>query len=150
KENVDIYPDATITRTTYYSTEHNVIASHAALINDQFKYGLLKNIAKIPEYTNSLLSTPYNNIKSMLPNYYLNFYKKKQYRFFPREKNKYKTLTEKQRFELFEKFWSKQAKYFFSEFDNFILSLSGGGDSRFLFALLKEYKEKVQFFTYTT
>src|SRR5699024_9802757 len=115
KENVDIYPDATITRTTYYSTEHNVIASHAALINDQFKYGLLKNIAKIPEYTNSLLSKTYNNIKSKLPNYYLNFYKKKQYRFFPREKNKYKTLTEKQRFELFEKFWSKQAKYFFSE-----------------------------------
>lgn len=149
KEEVSIYPDAANTRTNYFSLEKNIIASHVYLINDQGKNPKLDFLAEIPDLTNGLLNTPFKTIKSTIPNHYLNFYDKSYKRFFPRKKNAYSSLTEEERFELFERFWKKQLDHYFEKYDNFVFSITGGGDSRFSLALLKNYINNVMFFTYS-
>ena len=148
-EDVCIFPDASNTRTTYFSLEIHTIASHVYLIQDQYKHERSKYITKLPDLNNGLLNTPFETIKSMIPNHSLNLYTKEIKRFFPRKNNKFVSYTENERFELIERFWKKQLEYYFSKYENFIFSITGGGDSRFSLALLKEHLDKVQFFTYS-
>ena len=150
KEEVELYPDATNSRTSYYSSQENIIASHVFLIRDQFHHERIEHFSKVPEITNALNFTPFKNIESIIPNYKLNFYDKKMERYFPRKENIYTDMEEKEKFDLFERFWFKQLDHFFDKYNNFIFSLSGGGDSRFSLALLKNYLKNVDFFTYTT
>lgn len=148
--NVEIYPDATNTRSTYFTEEKNIAASHVFLINDQMKHERVSFAKELPELINGLLNTPFKNIKSIIPNYSLNLMDKSYTRFFPRENNKYTNITEEDKFILFERFWKKQLDYFLGKQGNFIFSITGGGDSRFSLALIKEHLDKVQFFTYST
>lgn len=145
EEHVNIYPDAGHTRSVYVAMTKNIVASHVHLINDQLKEEK-SNISYA--LSNALLKTPYKNIQSLIPNHVFNMYEKEYTRFFPREENRYKKLDENERLELFERFWKKQLEYYFSKYDNFVLSLSGGGDSRFSLALLREHLDEVQVFTY--
>src|SRR5699024_4330771 len=89
------------------------------------------------------------NIKSMIPNHSFNFTTKEIRRFFPRENNIFTSYSEDEKFRLIERFWKEQLSYYFSKYENFIFSITGGGDSRFSLALLREHLDKVQFFTYS-
>lgn len=150
-ENVEFYPDAANTRTTYYTTEHNIFSSHVALIRDNVNKNKSDRITKsLATLNNALYYTTYNNIRSSLPNFKIHFKSKEYLRFFPREKNKFTELPEKEKYELFEHFWNKQLEYYFKNYTNFLFSISGGGDSRFAMSFLKNHLDKVQFFTYTT
>lgn len=148
-QEVMVFPDASNTRTTYFSLDKNLISSHVYLIQDQFKHEKSEYIFDLPDLNNGLMNTPFENIKSMVPNHNLNFYTREVKRFFPRENNKFVNYTEDEKFELIERFWKEQLKYYFSKYENFIFSITGGGDSRFSLALLKEHLDKVQFFTYS-
>src|SRR5699024_872168 len=44
----------------------------------------------------------------------------------------------------------KQLDFYFKTKDNMVMSLTGGGDSRFSLALMKEHINEVEFFTYAT
>lgn len=150
KDKVRAYPDASNTRSNYYSLKQNIISSHVFLINAQCNHERFQFSRELPEMKNGLLETPFNDIKSLLPNFFFDYNSKKQVRFFPRENNKYTDMDEKEKFELIERFWKEQLRYFVSKYDNLIFSLTGGGDSRFSLALSKEYLDKIQFFTYAT
>jgi len=99
---------------------------------------------------NSLLKTPFVDIKSLLPNHMLDTNKKSITRFYPRQENRYTNMDENEKFDLLDRFLDEQLKYYFSKFKNIITSITGGGDSRFVLAILKEYLDKVEFFTYST
>lgn len=149
REDVMIFPDASNTRTTYFSLDENIISSHVYLIQDQFKHERNDYIFELPDLNNGLMNTPFENIKSMIPNHSFNFITKKVKRFFPRENNKFINYSEDEKFTLIERFWKEQLNFYFSKYENFIFSITGGGDSRFSLALLKEHLDKVQFFTYS-
>lgn len=144
-DTIFVFPDAAHTRSTYYTLDKNIISSHVHLINDQIK-NRRSNISYA--ISNALYYTPYDNIRSLIPNHFVNLKSKKYTRFFPRENNKFKYVEEEEKFQLFERFWKEQAQYFFNKYENFVLSLSGGGDSRFTMAMLRDHLEKIQFFTY--
>lgn len=150
KDNVYVYPDAANTRTLYFSKSHNSIASHVYLLKNQYESEKEKYLTQLPNMANGLLKTPFTDIKSILPNHMLNIKSKHISRFFPRQDNKYKDMTEKNKFDLIERFLDEQINFYFKKFNNIITSITGGGDSRFVLALLKEYLEKVEFFTYST
>lgn len=146
---VKIFPDASNSRSNYYTTDKNSVASHVFLLSSQGNYERVNFGKELPELKNALLETPFFKIKSAIPNFYINFYKKKQERFFPRENNKYTKLNENKKFELIERFWKLQLDYYTTKYDNLLFSLTGGGDSRFSLALAKDYLDKMKFFTYS-
>lgn len=144
---MEIFPDATNSRSTYFKTDSNICSSHAHLLGDIFD---LEKIERKKYLNNNLLMSPFKTVQSVFPNYKLNLFSKEYERFFPRRDNIYKKMSEKEKFELIEIFWDKQLKYYFNHYNNFIFSLTGGGDSRFSFSLIQEYKDKVNFFTYAS
>src|SRR5699024_3742625 len=73
---------------------------------------------------------------------------KKVTRYFPREKNKYFKLPESTRISYVESLWKKQLDYYVNRYDNIILSLTGGNDSRVSLAMDNTIKDKINFFTY--
>lgn len=148
-QDIMVFPDASNTRTTYFSLDKNIISSHVYLIQDQFKHEKNEYIYELPDLNNGLMNTPFENLKSMVPNHSFNLFSKEIKRFFPRENNKFTKYTEEEKFKLIERFWKEQLNYYFSKYENFIFSITGGGDSRFSLALLREHLEKVQFFTYS-
>lgn len=150
KDGVYVYPDASNTRTTYFSVERNILSSHVYLIQDQHTHKKGEFIYKLQDLNNGLMNTPFENIKSLIPNHFLDFDSKRLTRFYPRENNPYSNMDEDERFELIEWFWKEQLNFYFNKYNNFIFSITGGGDSRFSLALLKEHINKVQFFTYST
>lgn len=150
KEEVYVYPDAANTRTLYFSTKHNSIASHVYLLKDQYECEKEQFLTELPNMANGLLKTPFTEIKSILPNHMLSVKTKEISRFYPRENNKYKIMEEEEKFNLIERYLDEQLKFFFNKFDNIITSITGGGDSRFVLAILKDYIEEVEFFTYST
>lgn len=147
---VEFYPDAANTRSTYFSSHKNIFSSHVSLINDQYKHSMHKYSKVLSTLNNALYYTAYEGIKSSLPNFKIDFHKKTYERFFPRRDNEYTRKSEINRFELFEQIWYQQLDYYFKNYSNFVFSITGGGDSRFSLAFLKDYLNKIQFFTYTT
>src|SRR5699024_4673664 len=86
-EKVMFFPDASNTRTAYFSLEKNIVSSHVYLIQDQYKHEKNEFIYELPNLNNGLMNTPFENIKSMIPNHSFNFTTKEIRRFFPRENN---------------------------------------------------------------
>lgn len=144
---VEVYPDATNSRSTFFLKEKTTLSSHAHLLNDCFN---LKSKDMNGGFKNTLLNTPFEGMGSTIPNYSLNLFTNKFKRFFPRENNKYVKLDETAKFELIESFWKKQLDIISKDNDNIILSLTGGGDSRTSLALIKEHLAKVKLFTYAS
>ncbi|KKK33960.1 hypothetical protein WN59_10180 [Salinicoccus sediminis] len=149
RDNVYVYPDATGSRTAYYSKDFNSIASHSKL---------LKEVFKIPN--DPLSSTTYDyriffdyslfmNVESLLPNFYLNLNDGKKIRFFPRENNRYRNTDEADKFKAIEFLWKEQLKHFVNNNEKLIFSLTGGADSRLSLAMAKDYMEDIESFTYT-
>lgn len=147
---VNIFPDAINTRSTYFSMDKNLIASHVEIIADNGVYNLEKTYEGIPRLNNILLHTPYKLIKSLVPNHYLDFYSKNIKRFFPRKSNKYINLSEEEKLRLIEGHWKRQMEEYFSTNQEFLLSISGGNDSRVTLAMVKGYIDRISFFTFGT
>lgn len=148
-DNFEVFQDATGARSVYYSTDNDVISSHLYLINDvidckQDKYSKFAAYAKV-----SFDNTPYSNVKALLPNFKLNFNSKKMERFFPRTNNKYSHLDDIKKVDIIESLWKQQLDYYYKEYRNVIVSITGGIDSRISLALCKNYLNNLQFFTYS-
>lgn len=150
KDSIRIYSDAANSRSTYYTLDNLIIASHPNLIADNFQYekDLLHN--DVPLLSVTLDYSPYLKIRRVLPNHYVDMNTHSSTRFYPRESNKYTHLSEEQRFKMLEHLWKSQLKYYNSKYENIVLSLSGGNDSRLSLAMSREYNEKIKTFTYTT
>lgn len=147
---IRVYPDATNSRSSYYTTDRIVVSSHANLIADNFIYERDQFNQKMPKMNYSFDNSPYINIKSSVPNYYVDMKSKTATRFFPRENNKYTSLDEEEKFEMIEKLWKSQIDYYGNTSNELILSLTGGNDSRISLAMTREHNQDIKFFTYST
>lgn len=143
--NVNIYPDATNSRSTYFIEDQICISSHAKLLDEVFSLGA-SNV--IPNFHNTLFNTPFRNVKSVTPNFSTALPNGNVQRFFPRMNNKFKNMDEDLKFSLIEKFWKKQVSEVFSKSNNVILTITGGGDSRMSLALAREHIKDIDLVTY--
>lgn len=146
-DGISVYPDATNSRSTYYTTDRNVLSSHIFLINDNFKYNRPEGNSRL---FNMLLKSARENVRSTVANHQFDLFNKTHTRFFPRGDNKYTALAENEKFDLIERFWKKQLDQYFKHSGKMVFSLTGGGDSRFSLALMKDYMDNVEFFTYAS
>lgn len=149
ENNTEVFQDATGARSTYYMMNKDVIASHLCLISDNFNCidNYLSSV--VPPLQNSFMTTKYENVRSLVPNFKLHIQSKNVERFFPRGQNRYLEFTEKERIDMVEVLWKKQLSFYINEYDNVLLSLTGGNDSRVSLAMVNELKEKLLFFTYS-
>lgn len=147
---VEVYPDATSSRTTYYSEDSILASSHANLLNDIEEHKLYKFGEQASLLTYHWNTTPYEDVKSISPNFKIDLISKKRERFFPRETNKYNSFSHKSKLELMEKLWKKQVEYYCEKYENIIFSITGGADSRVSLAMAREHLDKMKFFTYST
>lgn len=147
-DKVEVYPDACMCRSLYYTTDKNIVASHVEMIADNYTYQKDQNVSAAPRLGFTLTKTPYSKMKSMLPNILLELFKKETNRFFPRKNNNYNGLPESTKFELIEKLWKDQLNYYVENYPKNIFSLTAGNDSRVSFAMAREHKDKIDFFTY--
>ena len=148
-QEVRVYQDACGCRSVYYAVDSNIIASHAHLIADNHDVKKLALVAELPKLSFSLTLSPFENVKSMLPNLYLDFFSKSLVRFFPRSENRYSGLSSEEKLSKLEKLWKEQLKQYMKEYSNIVFSITAGNDSRVSLALAKEYKDKMRFFTYS-
>lgn len=148
-ENVEVFQDATGARSIYYMSNYNVVSTHLNLIKDNFNLEDDTLLYQLNKIKYSFFSTPYLNVKNLIPNHSLRFKDKSVKRFYPRVDNRFVSLEEDQKFEIAEKLWKGQLKDYNEKYDELILSLTGGHDSRVLLAMSKEYKNKINYFTYS-
>ncbi|MCK1975516.1 hypothetical protein LNK15_00415 [Jeotgalicoccus huakuii] len=144
----DVFQDAVGARSVYYMLNENVLSSHLYLIEDNYECELHTLTSKIKGLDKYFTTTQFENIKSMLPNFKLDFTKKKLQRFFPRDFNKYSKMSDDEKISKIIFLWKKQVKYYSKNY-NAVQSLSGGNDSRVSLAMSYDSKEKIEFFTYS-
>lgn len=149
-DSIRIYPDASNARSSYYATDKIIVSSHVKLIADNFTYHENETNLKVPKLNLLFENSPYVNVKSTIPNYYVDLKHKTNMRFFPRENNKYTSLGKTEKLEMIEHLWKSQLQYYNKSFESLILSLTGGNDSRFSLAMARELNKDIQFFTYST
>ncbi|WP_394876979.1 hypothetical protein [Mammaliicoccus lentus] len=149
KEEVEVFQDATGARSIYYTTDLNVVSSHLNLIKDNFDTTEQSLKEQLEKYNFSLFSTTIKNINCLIPNHSLKLKEKSIKRFFPRNQNRYSVYEENDKFTLVEKLWKTQLQIYNEKYENLILSLTGGYDSRVLLAMSKELKTEINYFTYS-
>lgn len=144
-----IFPDATASRTTYYSIHTNIACSHVNLLNDIVPHSFkqFSNDFDLLGITWDL--SPFVDIKSITPNLFVDFNNKSKERFFPRRENTYNKYSLNERFDFVEKSMSTIFKFYTQNFEDVNLSLTGGEDSRFTLAMAKSFYSKLNSFTYT-
>lgn len=148
-DNLKIYPDATASRTTYYSLKSNIISSHVHLINDVIPHHFNDDTDKLNLLGITWDLSPYEDIKSIIPNMYVNITTSEKVRFFPRKYNKYKNYSLQSKLKFMEISWEKLLNYYISNYKQTVLSLTGGEDSRFSLAMSKKFLPEIELFTYT-
>lgn len=149
RNNVYVYPDATGSRTAYYSKDFKSIASHSKLLKEVFKIPNDPLSSTTYDYRTFFDYSLFMNVESLLPNFYLNLNDGEKSRFFPRENNRYRNTDENEKFRTVEFLWKEQLKHFVNTDDKMIFSLTGGADSRLSLAMAKDYMEDIESFTYT-
>lgn len=147
--NTLIFPDSTASRTTYYSTHSNIASSHVNLLNDIVPHSLKEYSDEIELLRITWDLSPFEDVKSITPNIYIDFNKKSKKRFFPRKKNNYSNYSLNEKFNFVEKSMDTIFKYYTEHFTDVTLSLTGGEDSRFTLAVAKSFHSKLNSFTYT-
>ena len=152
-----VFHDAHGTRTIYYDVDRPAFSSHAHLLaslvgaeprhSDELKAA--QSWAALP-LSFAWDETPYPTIRALLPNHVLELESRRTYRYFPRERNRFTGLTFEERASEINRLWLGQMSAFAQTTDRFFVSLSGGLDSRVVLAALRDYKDKVDAFTYFT
>lgn len=146
---VKIYNDAVGTRSVYYSLSSYLVSSHVNLIADNQE----KIIDSLVEQYNNLPKissrTPFEDIRSLMPNFSLSFTTKEMERYFPRKENPYINLNHEEKVTLFDRILKKEINYYMNNYSNVVHSLTGGFDSRSSLATCKDYLQDIKFFTYT-
>jgi len=150
ESNISVFHDATAARSIYYSEKYPIVSSHAHLIKDnitveRFEYG---SKFRLLDFTYD--HSPFEGIKGLMPNFKLNFLVRSVERYFPRSENNYTQLSEEKRFEIAEFLWKSQIQHLIKQNKKFILSLTGGNDSRVSLAMMKGFLDDTKLFTYAS
>ncbi|SDT18494.1 hypothetical protein SAMN04489752_3611 [Brevibacterium siliguriense] len=154
---VRVFHDAHGTRSVYYDQESPTFSSHAHLLGNVIGDERREHEALKRDRSWALLplsfawdETPYSRIRALLPNHYLDLDVRAVHRYFPRGENRFANLSVSDRIEEINYLWGSQIRALSQVTDRFIVSLSGGLDSRVVLAALREHRDKVDAFTYFT
>ena len=151
--NIHIMQDPTGMRSAYYYEKGPVVASHYNLIRDY-----LPDIKPHPYYQQYLKLnpkpwllpgnfTPWIGIKELFANHELDVSKSKMYRFWPRKEHDYISIDEVTDCVL--NLLKKQVEILMDN-KEIVVSLTAGNDSRLSTSLLRDYRERLLFYTYTS
>lgn len=146
-----ILADATGMRSIFYSKDKLVIASHCELAKEltNATVSSLIDTSWLSTYSSYHLPghfTPYENIYFLTPNTLLKLPEKKVERFYPRKNIDIYTIQESVE-EISPLIYGQLKKL--SEKHTFLLSLSGGIDSRTSLAFTRDFRDKFMYFTYS-
>lgn len=147
-ESTYVYHDAMGNRTVYYSEETRTVASHLKLIGEvdgrEYKRlpGSFKALRWAADYT------PFRNLKILLPNFWLRIEDLEVDRYYPLRENRYTDLPREERLELIESKFDNIFNSYSRDGWKFAVSISGGLDSRFILAMMKDYWPDSVSYTY--
>lgn len=152
-----VFHDAHGTRTIYYDVGRQAFSSHAHLLasligaepRDADELRAARSWAALP-LSFAWDETPYAEIRALLPNHMLELESRRTYRYFPRVRNRFTSLSFEERASEINRLWLGQMNAFALSTDRFFVSLSGGLDSRVVLAALREHRDRVDAFTYFT
>lgn len=152
-----VFNDAHGTRTVYYDVARQAFSSHVHLLAS-FSGAMRRGPEEMTQdrsWAALPLSfawddTPYSNIQALLPNHVLELESSRARRYFPRVGNRYAELSFEERVSEIDRLWNAQIGALAQVADRFIISLSGGLDSRAVLAVTRNFKDKVHAFTYFT
>ncbi len=140
-----LYHDTLGLRSVYYDREAGLVGSHARLVAQQTKreanYG-------DEEVRYRLDYTIFDRVLHLLPNFRLNLNTFQAERFFPREPNRYLDWTSEDKLERIEELWHNAHHALFERWDNVVLSITAGLDSRFVLAMLESHSRDMSTITY--
>lgn len=140
-----LYHDALGLRSVYYDRDAQLVASHARLVSQKAKREAIYG-AKETRYR--LDHTIFDRVLHLLPNFRLNLKTLKTERFFPRETNRYQNWTPEAKLDRIEELWSNAHRALLERWDNAVLSITAGLDSRFVLAMLKDHRKSISTITY--
>ena len=147
-ESTHVYHDAMGNRTVYYSEETRTVASHLKLISevDDREYQRLTGNFKALRWAADY--TPFRNLRILLPNFRLRIESLEVERYYPLRENRYTDLSRLVRLELIENKFKNVFDSYVRDGWRFAISISGGFDSRFILAMMKDYWPDSVSYTY--
>ncbi len=150
-----VFHDAHGTRSVFHHADGAAVASHADLLA-RFTSEIAANEAELKK-SESWAALPlsfawdetrYPNIRALLPNHCLDMDTNRVSRYFPREENRYSRWNAEEKVAEIHRLWSNQMSALAEKHERFIVSLSGGLDSRVVLSALRDFRSKVDAFTY--
>ncbi len=152
-KSINVYNDACGNQIVNYiiNTGRICASSHLELLKDNFSLEISgvekERVAnkKNFRYGYPGMSTPYKNIKKLIPNTTINLLTKNINRYFPRENLNVRTVEES--YINIKKLFNTQFESLLSIGSKPLISLTAGWDSRFTISLLNDFK-KADYFTY--
>ena len=140
-----LYHDALGLRSVYYDRDSGLVGSHARLVSQKAKREAIHG-AKETRYR--LDHTIFDRVLHLLPNFRLNLKTLESERFFPRETNRYLNWTPEAKLDRIEELWRNAHRVLLERWDNVVLSITAGLDSRFVLAMLKDHRKSISTITY--
>lgn len=145
-----LYTDMAGCRTIYYSTRSDLVSSHLNLLNKISPHEPIEGIPG-PALKHLQWAADYSslrNVFNLLPNFYLDVDDRTPYRYYPFRDNPYLAWTSNDRLREIERIWDSSQRQYFAEFDKVAASLSGGVDSRLVWAMARDYWDRIDGYTY--
>lgn len=140
-----LYHDALGLRSVYFDRDAGLVGSHARLVAQKAKREAI-HAAKETRYR--LDYTIFDRVWQLLPNFRLNLNSFKAERYFPRTTNRYLDWSSDEKLERIEKLWRNAHRALFERWDNVVLSITAGLDSRFVLAMLRDNRHDISTITY--
>ena len=140
-----LYHDALGLRSVYFDRDAGLVGSHARLVAQKAKREAI-HAAKETRYR--LDYTIFDRVWQLLPNFRLNLNTFKAERYFPRTTNRYLDWSSDEKLARIEELWRNAHRALFERWDNVVLSITAGLDSRFVLAMLRDNRHDISTITY--
>ena len=140
-----LYHDALGLRSVYYDRDAGLIGSHARLVAQQSKREATYDEE---ELRYRLDYTIFDRVLHLLPNFRLNLNTFEIERFFPRESNRYLAWPLEEKLGRLEELWRNAHRELFKRWENVVVSITAGLDSRFVLAMLEDHSRDMSTITY--
>lgn len=145
-----VHQDAVGARSVYYSPGAGLVSSHAHLIHDLVPHEPTAAQLVPTGAAASWDLSPWAGIRAMVPNHSLTLDTWQVDRFFPRRTNRYAGWSVDRRLSAIESMWRRELDSFAAAFQELVVSVTGGADSRVVLAMARKHLASMRGFTYTS
>lgn len=144
-----VFQDAAGARSVYYSPGAGLVSSHAHLIHDLVPHEPTLATLRPTGAANTWDLSPWAGIRALVPNHRLVLGTWEVERFFPRQPNRYAGWSTRRKLSAIEAMWQRELDAFTTAFEDVVVSVTGGSDSRVVLAMARRHLQVVHGFTYT-